>query len=185
GVTYEKHFTDMTNDPSAGYWLDGLPNKIDPRAYKTFFIPGDFSNADYSYYPSYTSDAKTNRGNLIVAAGDTIKVSTVNTWNAFAVGDWGEKGTRNFLKGYVGRSPGLVQKFRGSQNQRIFFANWESYFLIAEAALRGWNTPMSDEQAYNKAVEASFVYAGVGQFVSEYLNSESYNRVGTSAKYGH
>lgn len=185
GVKYEKHFTDMTNDPSAGYWLDGLPNKIDPRAYKTFFIPGDFSNADYSYYPSYTSDAKTNRGNLIVAAGDTIKVSTVNTWNAFAVGDWGEKGTRNFLKGYVGRSPGLVQKFRGSQNQRIFFANWESYFLIAEAALRGWNTPMSDEQAYNKAVEASFDYAGVGQFVSEYLNSESYNRVGTSAKYGH
>jgi len=34
-----------TNDPFAGYWLDGLPNKIDPRAFKAYIIPGDFDNS--------------------------------------------------------------------------------------------------------------------------------------------
>ena len=41
GKRYANQFTTLTNDPSSGYWLDGLPNKIDPRAYKAFYIPGD------------------------------------------------------------------------------------------------------------------------------------------------
>ena len=38
GVKYDEQFSSKTNDPSAGYWMDGLPNKIDPRAYKTFLF---------------------------------------------------------------------------------------------------------------------------------------------------
>jgi hypothetical protein len=59
GLRWEQHLTTMTNDPSAGYWLDGLPAVIDPRAYKAFIIPGDFENPDFSFYPSYTNDART------------------------------------------------------------------------------------------------------------------------------
>lgn len=29
----------MTNDPSAGYWLDGLPYAIDPEPIKHFIYP--------------------------------------------------------------------------------------------------------------------------------------------------
>jgi len=47
GVRYLNNFSTMSNDPSQGYYLDGLPNKMDPRAYKAFFLPGDVANPDY------------------------------------------------------------------------------------------------------------------------------------------
>ncbi|WP_372483426.1 SusD/RagB family nutrient-binding outer membrane lipoprotein [Elizabethkingia anophelis] len=185
GVKYDEQFSSKTNDPSAGYWMDGLPNKIDPRAYKTFFIPGDFNSANYSLYPTYTNDAKTNFGELTFADGTKKTISTVNTWNAFAIGDWGVKGQRNGLSGLVGRSPGLGSQYRKSANSRIFFASWESYFLIAEAALKGWATPMSDEAAYNKGIQDSFTYNEVSGFYGQYIASTEYNRDGTSVSYSH
>ncbi|KUY16894.1 susd and RagB outer membrane lipoprotein domain protein [Elizabethkingia miricola] len=185
GVKYDEQFSSKTNDPSAGYWFDGLPNKIDPRAYKTFFIPGDFNNPIYSLYPTYTSDAKTNFGELTFANGTKKTISTVNTWNGLSSGDWGAKGQKNGLVGLVGRNPGLGQQYRGSTNSRIFFASWESYFLIAEAALKGWATPMSDETAYNKGIQDSFTYNNVSGFYGQYIASTGYNRDGTSVSYGH
>ncbi|ANF51026.1 susd and RagB outer membrane lipoprotein domain protein [Chryseobacterium glaciei] len=184
GVKYNDQFTTMTNDPSAGYWFDGLPNKIDPRAYKTFYIPGDFSNTIYSLYPTYTNDAKTNFGDLTFPNNSTVTVNAVNTWNAFAMGNWGVKGQRNGLR-RIGRAPALGQQYRGSTNSRIFFASWESYFLIAEAALKGWATPMNDMAAYNKGIQDSFAYNNVSQFYNQYITSTDYNRDGTSASYTH
>lgn len=32
GVRYENHIATKTNNPMAGYWFDGLPHSIDPRA---------------------------------------------------------------------------------------------------------------------------------------------------------
>jgi len=185
GKRYSNHFTTQTNDPSAGYWLDGLPNKIDPRAYKAFYIPGDLSNSNYSLYPSWTDDAKTQE-EVLVNGSNQIKVNTKYTWNAFSLGDWGAKGTNNRLRStLVGKVPALSQQFRASTSSRIFFANWESYFLLAEAAVRGWSTGTSAQQAYENGIKASFDYWGVGAFASNYLNSENYNRVGTSVKFTH
>lgn len=47
GLRFANHYTKMTNDPTVGYWLDGLPNVIDPRAYKAFIIPGWFDNPNF------------------------------------------------------------------------------------------------------------------------------------------
>src|SRR5690606_2143418 len=44
GLKFDNHFTSKTNDPSAGFFFDGLHNTIDPRAYDLYAIPGDFSN---------------------------------------------------------------------------------------------------------------------------------------------
>ena len=79
----------------------------------------------------------------------------------------------------------MINKFRTSTQKRLFFASWESYFLIAEAALRGWNTPMSDKAAYEKGVAENFDYWGTSSYLGQYLTSENYNRVGTSVKYDH
>lgn len=187
GQRYEKHFSLYTNDPSAGFWYDGLYEKIDPRAYALFFIPGDFDNKDYCYFPSWTQDAKTQIKNLYQDDKATVleKVDASYTWNAPAVGSYGDKGAKNELYAYSGTCPGLVLKYRNSQSSRIFLASWETYFLIAEAALRGWNVPMSAKQAYENGVRASFEYNGVSQFVDEYLASTEYNRVGTSANWDH
>jgi hypothetical protein len=67
----------------------------------------------------------------------------------------------------------------------VFFGPWETYFLLAEAALRGWNVGISDQEAYEAGIKASFDYLSVGANYEAYINSEDYNRVGTSVKFTH
>lgn len=183
------HYSTMNNDPSAGYYFDGLPYAIDPRAYKTFFIPGNLSSPVWSNYPSYTEDAKKTNVTFAPSAGYNtmaITADTKNTWSVLNIGDNGAKGTANGIRSVqIGKVPGLSQAFRTSTNKRIFFANWETYFLLAEASLKGWNTGTSAQAAYEEGIKANFAYWGVSQFVNDYLSSESYNRVGTSVKFTH
>lgn len=185
GVKYANHFATMTNNPSAGYWFDGLPNTIDPRAYKAFIIPGDFTNPNFSSYPSWTTSAKTTTGKLLNDDGSTFKeIDAKYTWNAGVNGDWGKKGSRNPMMNYFeGTVPRLSQAFRGSTSQRIFFAGWESYFLVAEAGVRGWAIPMTAKAAYEAGITKSFEYWGVP--LGTYLTSDDYNRVGTSVSWEH
>ncbi|WP_298741524.1 SusD/RagB family nutrient-binding outer membrane lipoprotein [uncultured Chitinophaga sp.] len=181
GLRFANHITTMTNDPVAGYWLDGLPNTIDPRAYKAFIIPGQFNNPNFSLYPTYTNDARTVKRNM-EGYGE---VDATFTWNAATSGDWGDKGARNFLYSYIGTNPRLSQQFRRSNSQRIFFAPWETYFLLAEGSLRGWATPMAAQAAYEAGIASSFEYWGVSEFLGSYLTSQSYSRTGTSVSWSH
>lgn len=188
GVKYDQHFATVTNDPSAGYWFDGLHKKIDPRAYKAYIIPGDFENKEYNGYPSWSPDAtsKTERALLDANGKDTLKlVDAAFSWNAAVIGSWGDKGSNNKLVDWPGAMPRLANKFRNSSESRIFFASWESHFLIAEAAVRGWTVPMTGQVAYEKGIQESFSYWGVSDFATDYVKSEDYNRVGTSVKWGH
>ena len=45
GKRFEKHFVLNTDNPTKGYWMDGLPENLDPRALKLYYLPYD-SNAD-------------------------------------------------------------------------------------------------------------------------------------------
>ncbi len=185
GVKYEQHFATKTNNPSAGYWFDGLPHAIDPRAYEAFIIPGDFSNPNFSSYPSWTSSAKTTKRTLVDDNGNVVKeIDAAFTWNPGINGEWGAKGAKNKVSYYfAGTIPRMSQEFRGSQNQRVFFGPWETYFLVAEAAVRGWNTPMSGQEAYESGINSSFAYWNVQ--MAGYLSSEEYNRNGTSVAWAH
>lgn len=186
GLKLDDHFTSKTNNPSAGYWMDGLPYSIDPRAYKTFIMPGDFTNSNFNSYPSYTTDAKNTVRDLIDAAGTTVKtIDAKFTWNASNTGDWGAKGTKNQVRAYEGTMPRLSNQFRTSASTRIFFAPWETYFLIAEAAERGWTVSMSAKAAYEAGVTANFAYWGVSANLGSYLTSNDFNRVGTSVNWDH
>lgn len=186
GEKYFDHFATITNEPAAGYWLDGLPNKIDPRAYKTFAIPGDFGNANFSGYPSWNNDAKTTARNLTNDAGAVVKtIEAKNTWNAFAAGDWGAKGGKNQVRSFSGTMPRLSQAFRESKSKRIFFAPWETYFLLAEASVKGWAVPLAGKAAYEEGIKASFAYWGVSSHLGAYLASQDYNRAGTSVNWAH
>lgn len=178
------HYSTKNNDPSAGYFFDGLPHAIDPRAYKTFFIPGDTTSSQWSEYASTATKVT-----FAASAGYNtapIEMDTKYTWSTLNIGDNGAKGTANGIRSIQsGKVPGVSHAFRNSMNKRIFFANWETYFLLAEASLKGWNTGTSAQEAYENGIKANFEYWGVSQFVSTYLASESYNRVGTSVKFGH
>jgi hypothetical protein len=186
GMKFENHFAEFTNNPSKGFWFDGLHETIDPRAYKAFIVPGWFDNPNFSHYPSWTQDAFATERNLVDEDGNVV--ATINAhghWNAASLGNWGAKSSRNQLAFWIGSIPRLSQAFRNNQNHRVFFGDWETYFLVAEASLRGWNTPMDAATAYEYGIRASFAYWDVNEFADEYLQSEHYNRAGTSVSWNH
>ena len=186
GLKLDQHFPASTNFPTAGYWLDGLPYSIDPRAYKTYILPGDFTNNNFNGYPSWDNNAETTTRILVDAAGATVKtIDAKYNWNAYPGGDWGVKGARNQVRLFEGTIPRLSHQFRNSVSKRIFFAPWETYFLLAEAAEKGWTVSMTGKAAYEEGVKSSFEYWGVSSFAAAYLASTDYNMAGTSASYDH
>lgn len=181
GIKYDQHFTTLTNAPTAGYWFDGLPYSIDPRAYQIFAIPGDDGNPQYPTYADLD-----NERNLMNEDGSAFKtIDLTYTWNGFANGSWGDPGSLNQVYGYPNGTPRLNNQFRNSENSRIFFAPWESYFLIAEAAVRGWSVPMGAQAAYEAGIASSFEHWGVESHLSAYLGSTDYNMAGTSVSWTH
>ncbi|MFA5244720.1 MAG: SusD/RagB family nutrient-binding outer membrane lipoprotein, partial [Pedobacter sp.] len=92
GLRFQDHFTMKTNDPWAGFWLDGLPNKVDPRAFKAYIIPGDFTNPNFNSYPSWDNTAKTTSNTLTNGTAVIKTIDAKYTWNGFANGDWGVPG---------------------------------------------------------------------------------------------
>ncbi|WP_395625811.1 SusD/RagB family nutrient-binding outer membrane lipoprotein [Daejeonella sp.] len=185
GLRLQDHFTMKTNDPFAGYWLDGLPNKIDPRAFKAFIIPGDFANANFNSYPSWDNTAKTTARTLTDGTNPIKTIDAKYTWNGVTSGDWGVPGSKNNLRAFNGTMPRTSNEFRTSASSRVFFANWETYFLLAEGAARGWVSPMTAKAAYEAGVKANLDYWGVGAQSTAYLASTDYNNAGTSVSWDH
>lgn len=182
GLLLTEQFSAKSNDPFAGYFLDGLPYSIDPRAYKAFPIPGDFTNAATAKVGNWDVTAY----DLAAGAANTGRnLEAAFSFNGTNGGAWGAPGTRNEWRNNAGGLPRLANQFRTSTNKRLFFGPWETYFLIAEAAIRNWTVPMSGEAAYKAGIEANFSYWGVSSFAADYLASESYNRLGTSVKWDH
>lgn len=186
GMRFLNHFPTMTNDPTSGYWMDGLPEVNDPRAYVAFPIPGNFDDPHFNSYPSWNSSATTTQRDLVDADGNVVKsLDAKYTWNAPVNGDWGEKGSKNQIGTYNGAVPRLADEYRNSSNSRVFFAPWETYFLLAEGTEYGWSTPMSGKEAYEAGIDASFAFWGVDQYAADYKASTGYNLVGTSVSWDH
>lgn len=195
GLYFPEHFATKTNDPGAGYFAEGLPYSIDPRMYKIFSIPGNTSNAHYWVYP-YNADVTNATVRTLLDKKDKEKtLKTIDgafTWNAYVGGNWKGKGEYNRLV-YYSTQPRLAKDFRTSTMRRVFFGDWESFFLIAEAGLYGWAVPMEAKVAYEAGIKASFNYwdrvmpdsYNVSTYLSRYLSSRSYSRVGTSVAWDH
>ncbi len=190
GVKYNKHFPSHVNDPSKGFHFDGLPYALDPRALKCFFIPGDYSNSNWCNYPSWSGAPKNYKGILKpIPGGNTsdIEVDRRFTWNGTTSGAWGDLDAYNNGRfySYPGTCPGLAMQFRNGTSKRVFFGAWETFFLLAEANLKGWNTNgVSARLGYEDGVQASFDYFNLGS-AATYLASTDYNRCGTSASWLH
>lgn len=191
GEKFSDYFSTGTNNPVSGYWLDGMPNTIDPRMYQMFYIPG---NTTSSIIPTGNCGAWTNATNANlkdISNGNNV-AKTVNAafnWNGMQDGYYGTTWYSNnglitisAANGYI---PVLGNPFRQQKAQRVFFAPWETYFLLAEAAVRGWSTPISGKDAYQAGIKSSFDYWGVTQYLGAYLASTDYNTDGTSVNWDH
>lgn len=199
GIKYDRHYVANTDNPTKQYWLDGMPENLDPRALKIFCLPDDENAENYidkyndrtaKDFVLYTVDEN---GNPIPNKDNPgeIKIDATRCWNGYPAGSrggWSPTLAYNQLvtNGY---GPGCTLPMLGKDyckgKSRIFFAAWETYFLLAEASLYGWNTGTTAKEAYENGIKASFEYFGVSEYVNDYLNSTNYNRVGTSIKFDH
>lgn len=199
GIKYDRHYVANTDNPTKQYWLDGMPENLDPRALKIFCLPDDENAENYidkyndrtaKDFVLYTVDEN---GNPIPNKDNPgeIKIDATRCWNGYPAGSrggWSPTLAYNQLvtNGY---GPGCTLPMLGKDyckgKSRIFFAAWETYFLLAEASLYGWNTGTTAKEAYENGIKASFEYFGVSEYVNDYLNSTNYNRVGTSVKFNH
>ena len=199
GIKYDRHYVANTDNPTKQYWLNGMPENLDPRALKIFCLPDDENAENYidkyndrtaKDFVLYTVDEN---GNPIPNKDNPgeIKIDATRCWNGYPAGSrggWSPTLAYNQLvtNGY---GPGCTLPMLGKDycqgKSRIFFAAWETYFLLAEASLYGWNTGTTAKEAYENGIKASFEYFGVSEYVNDYLNSTNYNRVGTSVKFDH
>lgn len=101
GQNVSLHFPTTTNDPCAGYFFDGIPQYIDPRAPKLYSIPGYDDGEVYSSYIGSASDVK---DEITLIAGEytdvltgqkvsapEIKVPMKYSWTTVVAGNWNDK----------------------------------------------------------------------------------------------
>ena len=140
---------------------------------------------------STKSDAVDDKGEPMKINGDTLWVKADHTWNYYPAGSrtaWSPKFAKNgpISGAYPYVLPVLCKTYGGdSEGERVWFGPWETHFLLAEAALYGWNTGTTAQAAYEQGIRTSFEYFDVSQYVEDYLESEDYNRVGVSVKFTH
>lgn len=187
GEKYEKHYAENTDNPTKQFWMDGIPENLDPRALKIFCLPNDQAAENFIDKGSVDGHAS---NSLVDDNGDVeVTIDAQYTWNYYPVGQrgaWSAKFNKNQVASKMYQTGVLLGKnYCDSSNKRVWFAPWETYFLLAEASLYGWSTGTSAQTAYENGVRASFEYFGVEEFVNDYLASTDYNRVGTSVSFTH
>ena len=174
-----------TNVESAGYLFDYIPAEVDPRLLVNYHIPGH-DDGLVNFYAQRDID-KPNYQQIEFPANSGKMINTKYTFSSFTCGD--NTGKVDIIqRGFrtnQGRLPGIGKQYRGGDLRRVYFGCWETYFLLAEAAHYGWQTGKTAKEWYELGVKASFDYHHIAQFANDYLQSESYNRIGTSAKFEH
>ena len=209
GRYYPDEWELNSDNPTKGYFFDGIPSYIDPRAFEFFYLPGDYGNRNFFGenkfpYPNHKVYGRTLSCMLKGEKDKTVRpgteIDTKFCWNGLPAGWIGDdklnnngivagakiEGKEYNPAGYVGTYPALAGKYRNGTQHRIFFGPWETYFLLAEAKYRGWNTgAIGKEEAYNSGIKSSLEFYKLDDFYNDYISSENYNRVGTSVKFSH
>lgn len=197
GIRYNRHYVANTDNPTKQYWMDGIPENLDPRALKIFCLPDDAEAENYidKYLDKSAKDfallAVDESGKPIPSdeKQDRIAIDATKCWNGYPAGTratWSSTVSYNELVSN-GYGPGCTLPMLGSDycsgKARIYFAPWESYFLLAEAAEYGWISNITPKEAYELGIRSSFEYFGVSEYADQYINSTTRNRLGTSVAF--
>lgn len=185
GVYMPDALPTKTNVESAGYLYDYIPSEVDPRILVNYHIPGHHDGLVNFYVQRDLNNP--NYQEIEFPNGSGKKISTKYTFSSFTCGDFTGKSDiiQRGFRTNLGRLPAIGKQYRGGDLRRVYFGAWETYFLLAEAAHYGWQTGKTAKEWYELGVRESFEYHKVERYVDDYLQSESYNRIGTSVKFDH
>ncbi len=192
GEQYVNHYPVTTDNPTKQLWMDGIPEHLDPRALKVWCLTNDEKAENFPDQGS--QGVKNHAEHAMLDPTDPekklVKIDAQFTWNGYPAGTRSAWSTETFkfndvLGSMYDTTPMLGKQYRDNTARRIWMSPWETYFLLAEGALRGWTNSISAKEAYENGVRANFEYLGLSQYVNQYLASTSYNRVGTSVNFDH
>ena len=139
GIRYNRHYVANTDNPTKQYWMDGIPENLDPRALKIFCLPDDAEAENYidKYLDKSAKDfallAVDESGKPIPSAEkqDRIAIDATKCWNGYPAGTratWSSTVSYNELVSN-GYGPGCTLPMLGSDycsgKARIYFAPWE------------------------------------------------------------
>lgn len=190
---YAPYALAQTNDPMGQYLTEGVPAKLDPRAFKYYALPGDTEhtrNLDFGDTIKVNEAKKWDAPVFEINGTDTIRGEYIakNSW--FAInwsGEWDKVGSLN-TKLLTSRHQPVMRKtgkYKPAESKHVHFSAAETNFLLAEAAHYGWNVGGTAKDFYEKGIEESFAYNDVSSSYSAYIASEDFNRNGTSVKFDH
>lgn len=187
GLKFDEHYAEYTDNPTKQFWMDGIPENIDPRGLKIFCLPND-QNAE-NFIDKGSTTGHDSHALVDDNGEEVVKLDAQFTWNYYPAGQrsaWSDKFNKNQVVGSIYDTGVLLgSNYCDSSNKRVWFAPWETYFLLAEAALYGWSVGTTAQAAYESGIRSSFEYFEVSQYVEDYLASTDYNRVGTSVSFTH
>ena len=87
GIKYDKHFVQNTDNPTKGYWLDGMPEYLDPRAIKLYYVPYDSKATNTIAISNSVQKLKGTFGLISFEnEKDTIKIDGTYCWNGIPTG---------------------------------------------------------------------------------------------------
>lgn len=102
GLYFPNHFSLNSDNPSKGFWMDGIPHSVDPRAFKLYYLPEDSEADNYSTWSE--SNYKVRNGKNVRglinpnSATDIIAfVKPAMCWNGVANGYGGPKYSKNMI----------------------------------------------------------------------------------------
>lgn len=79
GEKYEKHYAENTDNPTKQFWMDGIPENLDPRALKIFCLPNDQAAENFIDKGSVDGHAS---NSLVDDNGDVeVTIDAQYTWN--------------------------------------------------------------------------------------------------------
>lgn len=188
GLKFDQHYDGNTDNPTKQFWLDGVPRNLDPRALLLYCMSNDQAASNFVDKGSVENHNKS--GMLLDDSGEKkIDIDASCTWNSYPCGQ-ASSFSKKFAKNKVVRRaqftlPLLSKTYVKSDNFRVWYGPWETYFLLAEAAVYGWNVGTTAKDAYENGVKVSFEHFGIADKAADYLASKDYNRVGTSVCFTH
>ncbi len=210
GLYLPDQLSNKTNVMNADYLFNYIPSNVDPRTYIYFSQPGTEAKVnaytfavsknegesdaafelrkrgvDSSYVLTMKNPATGAAGTAVKGTPDTVRIRGKFNFVPYFNGSQGDKSQLFKFNNSTRYFSTITNNYRNNENYRIFFASWESYFLLAEAAVYGWNVGTDAKTAYEKGIDESFAYHGLSSLVATYKASESYNRVGTSVSFTH
>ncbi|MDE6183557.1 MAG: SusD/RagB family nutrient-binding outer membrane lipoprotein, partial [Rikenellaceae bacterium] len=210
GLYLPDQLSDKSNVMNINYLFNYIPSNVDPRAYIYFNQPGTDSPTSYYTFAASKNDGEsdaafelrkrgidsacvlTNKnpktgqvGTAVKGTPDTIRIRGKFNFVPYFNGSQGDKSALFRFNNSTRYFATLSNNYRNNENYRVFFGSWESYFLLAEAAVYGWNVGIDAKTAYEKGIDENFAYLGLASLAGDYKASESYNRVGTSVSFTH